>query len=167
MCLHANCCGPPGWKLDKTSVEMWSRVNSDAIAGRELLDGDLMAATSDDEWQSATDDEESSDDIDEDAFRQQDEDYSEGFCNTESEDEDCLRFEIENSAILASSSSSSRIEVSVRQLAPRFAAFTEGREDKVESRRLIRRRWENEDHLEDLCAAFSATPKGVNLYDFY
>lgn len=166
MHLHASCCGPPKWELDEPSIAAWSKINADAEAATKA--GDLIEMASDDE-DDAYNTEESEDDednLDEEESLQSCEDYELGFYYDSSHGDEYYHFKtaVNRDTLRELADGSLTVDISVPELAPRFAYYSAGRADRDEARALTGRRWEAEEQFEELSTGFSAAPKAARIY---
>ena len=116
-----------------------------------------------------------SDDTDDEEFRQQCEDYDLGFDVATSDEEGSLMTYVDQDAVrdmrtlrpapwmngYTRHSSQLNVAIAAPKLAPRFASYLAGRADRADSQVHLRKRRDAEEHLEDLCSAFSAIPKAA------
>eukprot|EP01043_Picozoa_sp_COSAG02_P059768 COSAG02_NODE_7675_length_2899_cov_3.344286_3_plen_173_part_00 len=169
MHLHASCCAPPQWELDEPSIATWCKINADARAG--IQSGDLMEVASEDEddayeaeHSEGSDDE---DDLYEEEYVQQCEDYDLGFnCGmSDGEEFSYFRTAVNRAKLRELTDGSVTVDISVPELAPRFACYSAGRADRDEAQLHRARRWEAEERFEELSAGFSAAPKAARIYE--
>ena len=189
MCLQSSWCGPRCLELTENVITTWSTINSElerprGVDGIDELSSDNTEMPSDDDDNDDDYDAKDglatySDDTDDEEFRQQCEDYDLGFDVETSDEEGSLMTYVNQDAVrdmgtlkrgpwmngYTRRSSQLNVAIAAPKLAPRFASYLAGRADRAESQVHLRKRRDAEEHLEDLCCAFSAIPKAVDIHD--